>query len=232
MLRPGLRAAEMLAVPTTLLRRRRHLMTRVEVYTDNIGGLQMNEISPRGVRHRWPRRCCRRASRRIACRRSGTAQRRRCRAMTRPRAGYSIDAWSSYSRDSAVTRRWSRPRQLRPRPRRRSAQRRPGRAPSPGRRRQQGSQAGDGARLDLADALGGDAVLVGQLVQRGLVLAHPAPLQDRAAAIVEPLERRRELIGGRAVPLLALDLLGRICIGRRQVGRRTVGFPLPRPRRC
>ncbi len=42
-LRPALRAAEMLAVPTTLMRRRRHLMTRIEVYTDNIGGLQLNQ---------------------------------------------------------------------------------------------------------------------------------------------------------------------------------------------
>ncbi|HTT05463.1 MAG TPA: OmpA family protein [Steroidobacteraceae bacterium] len=42
-LRPGLKAAQMLSVPTTLLRRRRHLMTRIEVYTDNIGGLQLNE---------------------------------------------------------------------------------------------------------------------------------------------------------------------------------------------
>jgi outer membrane protein OmpA-like peptidoglycan-associated protein len=42
-LRPGLRAAQLLSVPTTLLRRRHHLMTRIEVYTDNIGGLQLNE---------------------------------------------------------------------------------------------------------------------------------------------------------------------------------------------
>jgi len=42
-LRPGLRAAQLLSVPTTLLRRRRHLMTRIEVFTDNIGGLRLNE---------------------------------------------------------------------------------------------------------------------------------------------------------------------------------------------
>lgn len=42
-LRPGLKAAEMLSIPTTLLRQRRHLMTRIEVYTDNIGGVQLNE---------------------------------------------------------------------------------------------------------------------------------------------------------------------------------------------
>jgi outer membrane protein OmpA-like peptidoglycan-associated protein len=42
-LRPGLKAAEMLSVPSTLLRQRRHLMTRIEVYTDNIGGVQLNQ---------------------------------------------------------------------------------------------------------------------------------------------------------------------------------------------
>lgn len=42
-LRPGLKAAEMLSIPTTLLRQRRHLMTRIEVYTDNIGGVQLNQ---------------------------------------------------------------------------------------------------------------------------------------------------------------------------------------------
>lgn len=40
---PGLKAAQLLSVPTTLLRRRRHLMTRIEVYTDNIGGVQLNQ---------------------------------------------------------------------------------------------------------------------------------------------------------------------------------------------
>jgi outer membrane protein OmpA-like peptidoglycan-associated protein len=42
-LRPGLKAAELLSVPTTLLRQRRHLMTRILVYTDNIGGVQLNQ---------------------------------------------------------------------------------------------------------------------------------------------------------------------------------------------
>jgi outer membrane protein OmpA-like peptidoglycan-associated protein len=42
-LRPGLKAAQMLSVPTMLLRQRRHLMTRIEVYTDNIGGVQLNQ---------------------------------------------------------------------------------------------------------------------------------------------------------------------------------------------
>jgi len=42
-LRPGLKAAEMLLVPTMLLRQRRRLMTRIEVFTDNIGGVQLNQ---------------------------------------------------------------------------------------------------------------------------------------------------------------------------------------------
>ncbi|HLK70408.1 MAG TPA: OmpA family protein [Steroidobacteraceae bacterium] len=42
-LRPGLKAAQVLSVPTLLLRRRRHLMTRIEVYSDNIGGIQLNQ---------------------------------------------------------------------------------------------------------------------------------------------------------------------------------------------
>lgn len=42
-LRPGLKAAQMLSVPTLLLRQRRHLMTRIVVYTDNIGGVQLNQ---------------------------------------------------------------------------------------------------------------------------------------------------------------------------------------------
>lgn len=42
-LRPGLRAAQLLSLPTTLLRRRHRLMARIEVYTDNIGGVQLNQ---------------------------------------------------------------------------------------------------------------------------------------------------------------------------------------------
>jgi len=41
-LRPALRAAEMLALPITLLRQRRRLVTRIDVYSDNIGGQQLN----------------------------------------------------------------------------------------------------------------------------------------------------------------------------------------------
>jgi outer membrane protein OmpA-like peptidoglycan-associated protein len=42
-LRPGLHAAELLSVPTALLRHRHRLMARIEVYTDNIGGVQLNQ---------------------------------------------------------------------------------------------------------------------------------------------------------------------------------------------
>jgi len=42
-LQPGLRAARLLSMPTVLLRKRHHLMTRIEVYSDNIGGVQLNQ---------------------------------------------------------------------------------------------------------------------------------------------------------------------------------------------
>src|SRR5579864_5712600 len=75
------------------------------------------------------------------------------------------------------------------------------------------------ARLDLADALGGHAVLLGELVQRGLVvLGHPAPLDDVAATGIETPKRapqaRRAVIGA----LRVLDRGRRIRIRRRQVG--------------
>src|ERR1017187_10683344 len=62
----------------------------------------------------------------------------------------------------------------------------------------------DGIGLDLAHALGGNAILVRKLVQGGLVVAHPAPLQDVAAAFIEFLERDAESIAGILFPLLAL----------------------------
>ena len=49
-----------------------------------------------------------------------------------------------------------------------------------------------GAGLDLPDALRRHAVFGGQLVQRGLVVAHPAALQNGATAVVEPLHGRRQ----------------------------------------
>lgn len=42
-LRPSLHAAELLSVPRRVLQRRHRLMTRIEVYTDNIGGQQLNQ---------------------------------------------------------------------------------------------------------------------------------------------------------------------------------------------
>ena len=47
----------------------------------------------------------------------------------------------------------------------------------------------DGIGFDLPHALRGNAVFVGQLVQRRLVVGHPAPLQDTAAALVQLLQR-------------------------------------------
>src|SRR5579863_522081 len=52
----------------------------------------------------------------------------------------------------------------------------------------QPAQLAQRARLDLADALGGHAVLAGQLMQRRLVFGHPAPLHDVAAARIQPLQ--------------------------------------------
>src|SRR5207248_9079683 len=53
------------------------------------------------------------------------------------------------------------------------------------------------ARLDLADALRGDAVLGGELVQGGLVLGHPALLHDVAAARIETAQRAAQPIRDR-----------------------------------
>src|SRR5579871_1184386 len=173
---------------------------------------------------------------------------RRWQAMTAQRGARSIVEWNLYSRAWAVRRPW---RHLRPRRRPPAKVYGPAtvplplavhlpaavppvpvrlpavpRAPGSGRRRQQCPQAADRPRLDLADALGRDAIFVGELVQRGLVFGHPAALQNRATAIVEPRECRAELLGGAAVPLLALGLLSRVCIGRRQIGRRAVALVL------
>ncbi len=56
-----------------------------------------------------------------------------------------------------------------------------------GRRDHQPFELADGIGLDLAHALGGNAVLVRKLVQGGFVVGHPAPLQDVAAALIELL---------------------------------------------
>src|SRR6185437_14063449 len=140
---------------------------------------------------------------------------------------------NSSSRASAAGRRWRRRRRRQawhpPRrppeiPHRRQRAMPPPRAPRSGRRRQQRPQASDRAGFDLPDALGRHAVLVGEFVQRGLVFAHPAALQDRAAAIVQARKRLGQLLGGGGTPFLALGLLGRVGIGRGQIGRRAVAF--------
>src|SRR6185437_1823185 len=63
-----------------------------------------------------------------------------------------------------------------------------------GRRGHEAPQLAECARLDLADALGRDAVLVGELVERRLVVGHPAPLHDVAAARIEPSQRPAQLL--------------------------------------
>src|SRR5690606_25078752 len=77
--------------------------------------------------------------------------------------------------------------------------------------------------LDLADALGGDAVLVGQLLQRHLVVGvEPAALDDVARTRVQagqPLAQQFEAVVGAVHALVGL---GRILLVRDQVrgGRR------------
>jgi hypothetical protein len=44
-------------------------------------------------------------------------------------------------------------------------------------------------RFDLTDSLSGHAIFVRQLVQRGLIVSHPALLQDVAAAVVQTTQR-------------------------------------------
>src|SRR5579859_2195240 len=65
--------------------------------------------------------------------------------------------------------------------------------------------------LDLADALGRDAVLVAQLLQAGLVaVAEPAALQDVARALVQA---RQGVVHARLaplVPVLALQFAARV----------------------
>src|SRR5882724_8950972 len=54
-----------------------------------------------------------------------------------------------------------------------------------GRRRHVAAQLAERIRLDLPDTLRRNPVLVGELVERRLVLGHPALLQDVAAALVQ-----------------------------------------------
>src|SRR5437879_10976225 len=71
----------------------------------------------------------------------------------------------------------------------------PGRGASGG---HQAAKLAERARLDLSDALRGYAVLVGQLVQGGLVFRHPAPLHDVAAALIEAAQRPVQAVRGAA----------------------------------
>ena len=76
--------------------------------------------------------------------------------------------------------------------------------------RHEPAQLHEGVRLDLADALGGDAVFVGELVECRLVLADPALLEDVAAALVEASECLVQAVGRVALPFLRLDAFGRV----------------------
>src|SRR5690606_18616553 len=75
--------------------------------------------------------------------------------------------------------------------------------------------------LDLADALGGDAVFVGQLLQGDLAVGiEPAALDDIARTVVQarkPLAQQFELL---RCAVLALVGLRRVLFARHQVGRR------------
>src|SRR6185437_10897183 len=150
---------------------------------------------PPSARRRWRARWHPRAFPCGACRPMGAGSRRRSRPTIRRKAAHAIVGWNSPLRASA----------RQPRLRRQMFRRE--RAPASCRRRQQSPQAVDRTRFDLANALGGDTVLVSELVKRGLVLTHPAALQDGTAAVVEPLECFGQLLGGSAAPLLTLGLL-------------------------
>src|SRR5260370_27733798 len=50
----------------------------------------------------------------------------------------------------------------------------------------------EGAHLDLADALAGDAELLRQLLERDRIVGQPPRLEDAALAVVEHAERRRQ----------------------------------------
>src|SRR6185503_18127340 len=79
--------------------------------------------------------------------------------------------------------------------------------------------------LDLADALGRDLELGGEVVQRELVLlAQPARLDDAAAAGVERLERPLQAVAAACLGLLGLELRQRLGVAiRGQVMHRRVG---------
>src|SRR5215831_595473 len=72
------------------------------------------------------------------------------------------------------------------------------------------AQLAESARLDLSDALGRYPVLAGELVQRRLVLRHPAALDDVAAAGIESAEGAAQALRGIVGTLGVLHLFGGI----------------------
>ena len=88
--------------------------------------------------------------------------------------------------------------------------------------------------FDLADALGADAVLGGQVVQRHAARAvvvdlQPALLDDAAAARVQRVERLRDAVAGQPVAAARFEHAGRLA-GCRRPGRRSARSS-PRRRR-
>src|SRR5690606_31894914 len=79
----------------------------------------------------------------------------------------------------------------------------------------------EGVGLDLADALGADAVLVGQLLQRHLVVVvEPAAADDVARARIQRLQAFAQQFQLVVLAVGTLVGLGRIVFLRHQVGGR------------
>ncbi len=85
-------------------------------------------------------------------------------------------------------------------------------------------QLADGIALHLPHALGGDAILVGQLMQSRFIVRHPTALQDTAAPLVEFLQCHAQTIAGVLFPLLPFDLDSGVRVTGGQVHGRGVGF--------
>ena len=77
-----------------------------------------------------------------------------------------------------------------------------------------------GIGLDLADALGRHAVLLGQFLQRGLGLAEEATLQDRAGSGIEALEALAQRVELLLVVVAALVERRGVGVGLLEVGDR------------
>src|SRR6516225_11895343 len=93
------------------------------------------------------------------------------------------------------------------------------------------AQLAESARLDLPDALGRHPVLAGELVQRRLVLRHPAALDDVAAAVVESAQGPAQALRGIVGTLGVLHLFGGIGIRGWQIRCRAVELLIVRFRR-